>query len=579
MEIGKAGPPVTYSADLSEEKVVDFFLRYLEAEGAGVVFGIPGGLLQPFFEAVDFNPGFKLIVARHEAGAAFMADGYARTSHKLAVCAASAGPGATNMLTGIACAFADSVPLLVLTGCAGGAEGRNDFSTEELFRQVTKYSATIRSPSAVPSQLRRALRAALTGKPGPVHLNIPVNFWNKLVSEDSFSPKTYRPETRVFDRSAVQRATSALLGARKPVFLVGSGVEISGAEFNLLSLAELIPAMVATSPRAKGVFPEDHPLSLGVLGFAGHKLARETILDKGVDVLMTIGTSLKDDDALKSCTGVSPSTCLIQLDVNPDTVGRSCPVDIPLVGDARAILTEIVYHTHRYIRDGASHRSKWSLKQPAPIWAERCVRPHLIYSDMVPVTPQRWRSDLQEVLPGDAVVFSDIGGHMLFNIHYLCIRHGQKFVLNLGFGSMGHGTASPIGAALADPQRPVFAIVGDGCFTMNGMELITAAQYDVPVVWIVENNHMHGITWHGSKQVGNKLPMDSVRYRKKLDIAGMASAMGLLSFLVEKPGEMQRVVPEALAAPGPSLIEVRINGEIPPPLGDTDNSVAGFEGE
>ena len=578
MKDGEAFSPVIHPSGSSEETVVDFFLRYLDAEGARVVFGIPGGLLQPFFEAVDFDPRFKLIVTRHEEGAAFMADGYARTSHRMAVCAATAGPGATNMLTGIACAYADSVPLLVITGCPVRAEDSDDSNTEEMYRHITKYSSTIPSPSAVPSQLRRALRAALTGKPGPVHLNIPVSFWDKVVSEDSFSPKTYRPETRMFDRSAVQRATSALLGARQPVFLVGSGVEISGAEFNLQSLAELIPAMVATSPRAKGVFPEDHPLSLGVFGFAGHKIAREMILDPGVDVLMTIGTSLKERDAIESHTGISRPSCLIQLDVDPDTVGRQCPVDIPLVGDATAILTEIVYHTHRYIRDGASHRSKWSLKQPAPIWTERCIRPDLIYSDMVPVTPQRWRSDLQEVLPGDAVVFSDIGSHMLFNIHYLCIRQGQKFILNSGFGSMGHGTASPVGASLADPQRPVFAIVGDGCFTMNGMELITAAQYDVPVVWIVENNNMHGITWHGSKQAGKRLPMDSVRYRKNLDIAGIASAMGLLSFVVEKPGEMQRVVPEALAAPGPSLIEVRINGEIPPQLGEKDKSIAGFEG-
>jgi acetolactate synthase-1/2/3 large subunit len=174
------------------------------------------------------------------------------------------------------------------------------------------------------------------------------------------------------------------------------------------------------------------------------------------------------------------------------------------------------------------------------------------------------------------VIFSDIGGHMLFNIHYLCIRDDQKFVLNLGFGSMGHGTAAPVGAALADPQRPVIAIIGDGCFTMNGMELITAAEYDVPVIWIVEHNNMHGITWHGSRMVGNKRPMDAVRYRKKLDIAGIAGAMGLTTFVVDRPGEMTKVLPMALALPGPSLIEVRVDGEIPPPLGDRAKTVAGF---
>lgn len=569
-----------------ENTAVSVFLKYLEAEGAAVVFGIPGGLLHPFFEAVALDPRFRLIVTKHEEGAAFMADGYARTSHRLAVCAGTAGPGATNLLTGVSCAFADSVPMLVVTGQAashaigkGAAQetGREDMDIVSMFRPVTKYSAMVQSPAALPGHLRRALRAALTGRPGPVHLNIPVDFWDKPVAEDWFAPGTYRPETRTFDRAAVQKASKALLNARHPVLLVGSGVEIADAGSNLKSLAELLPARVATSPRAKGVFPENHPLSLGVFGFAGHRLARDTVLGKGVDVLMTIGASLNETTTLNWHTDLAPSTCLIQLDVDPDKVGRNYPVDIPLVGDARAILTEIVYHSHRFIREGNESRSNWSSELSLPSWHERCLAPELIYSDSVPVTPQRWRADLQEVLPSDAMVFSDIGGHMLFNIHHLCIQEGQRFVLNLGFGSMGHGTASPIGAALADPRRPVISIVGDGCLTMNGMELITAAEYDIPVVWIVEHNNMHGITWHGSRQVGRKIPMDSVRYRKKLDIAGIASAMGLASFIVDGPGQMQRILPEALKVPGPSLIEVRVDPEVPPPLGDRAKSVsAGF---
>ncbi|MCK5035334.1 MAG: thiamine pyrophosphate-binding protein [Candidatus Sabulitectum sp.] len=567
------------------ERAIDVFLRYLEAEEAMVIFGIPGGLLHPFFEAVDADPRFRLIVTKHEEGAAFMADGFARTSRRLAVCAGTAGPGATNLLTGISCAFADGVPLLVLTGQAashaigkGAAQetGREDMDIVAMFRPVTKYSAMVTSPEALPAHLRRALRSALSGRPGPVHLNVPVDFWEKPVKEEWFDPKTYRPSSQTFDRSAVQKATRALLGARHPVLLIGSGVSISGAESKVRTLAELIPARVATTPRAKGIFPENHPLSLGVFGFAGHKLARETILGSGVDILMTIGASLNETTTLNWHSDLEPSICLIQLDIDSDRVGRNYPVDIPLIGDAGAILTEIVYHTHRYIREGEVHRSNWSPEIPVPPWPQRCLEPALISSNAVPLTPQRWRSDLQLSLPGNAVIFSDIGGHMLFNIHYLCIRDEQKFELNLGFGSMGHGTAAPIGAALADPQRPVIAIIGDGCFTMNGMELITAAEYDVPVVWIVEHNNMHGITWHGSKMVGIKRPMKAIKYKKQLDIAGIAKAMGLATFVVERPGEMTKVLPEALAIPGPSLIEVRVDCEIPPPLGDRAKTVAGF---
>lgn len=194
----------------------------------------------------------------------------------------------------------------------------------------------------------------------------------------------------------------------------------------------------------------------------------------------------------------------------------------------------------------------------------------------MPLTPQRWRVDLEEVLPDDAIVFSDIGGHMLFNLHDLCMRGQQEFFINLGFGSMGHGTVAPIGAALAVPNRPVFAIVGDGCFAMNGMDLLTAAEYDIPVIWIVENNNMHGITWHGSKLVGDGKPLDSVKYRRPIEIAAIARAMGVHSWVVDAPGKIQAAVAEALRLRGPALIEVRVDGSICPPLGARAKSLAGF---
>ena len=246
------------------------------------------------------------------------------------------------------------------------------------------------------------------------------------------------------------------------------------------------------------------------------------------------------------------------------------------MGDAQTVLVELVYHAHRLIREGAEPSSTWDREPPLVRGHDRFLDPEMRTSGAVPLTPQRWRVDMEEALPDDAIVFSDIGGHMLSNIHHLCIGARQKFVLNLGFGSMGHGTVAPIGAALALPGRPVVAIVGDACFTMNGMELLTAVEHDVRVVWIVENNNMHGITWHGSKLVGSRQPLDSVRYRRPLDVAGIARAMGLAAYVVAEPGEMQSALRAALAQPGPALIEVRVDGSICPPLGDRAKSIAGF---
>lgn len=566
----------------SAPRVIDVFLRYLKAEGVRVVFGIPGGLLYPFFAAIEKDRDLSLIVAKHEQGAAFMADGYARVGGGIAVCAGTAGPGATNLLTGVACAFADGVPMLVVTGQVashafgkGAAQetSREDMDIVAMFRPVTKYSAMVTSPESLAQHLRRALRLALTGRPGPVHLNVPVDLWEKHLKEEWFDPKTYRPETRPFDRDAVQRAATLLLKAKRPVLLVGAGVATAKAQEHVRALAELLPARVATTPRGKGLFPEDHPLSLGVLGFAGHASARDTLLGADIDLLMTIGTSLNETATLNWTPSLGKNREFIQLDIDAERIGRNYPVDLALVGDAQTILVELVYHLHRSMRENRPLSSIWHSQPPA---ARAFDEAELRDSTQIPLTPQRWRKDLEEVLPLDAVVFSDIGGHMLANIHYLTIRERQTFVINLGFGSMGHGTVAPIGAALAAPKRPMFAIVGDACFAMCGMELLTAVEYDVAnVVWIVENNNMHGITWHASRQLSLG-GLQSIRNKHALDVAPIARAMGLATWVVDAPGKIQGAVAEALAARRPSLVEVRVDSRIPPPIGDRVRAISGF---
>jgi len=565
---------------------VDVFLRYLKAEGVRYVFGIPGGLLYPFFAMIEEDRDLEFIVARHEEGAAFMADGCARLSRRLSVCAGTSGPGATNLMTGVACSFADGIPILVVTGQAashalgkGAAQetSREDIDIVAMFKPVTKYSAMVTSPGSLPGHLRRAMRLALTGRPGPVHLNVPVDLWEKPLNEDWFDPKTYRPETHTFDRSAVQKAAEVLKTAKKPVILAGSGVGIAGAQEHLQSLAECLPARVATTPRGKGLFPEDHRLSLGVFGFAGHGAALDALLGKDVDVLLTIGASLNETSTLNWKPALAEHKQLIQLDIDADRIGRNYPVNLALIGDAQTILVELVYHLHRQIRSGHMPRSVWEAEPPLVRGHERYLTPERRTSKAVPLTPERWRYDLETALPDDAVIFSDIGGHMLTNIHHLCIRSRQQFVLNLGFGSMGHGTAAPIGAALAGTGRPIFAIIGDACFTMNGMELITAVEFEVPVIWIVEHNNMQGITHHASKSLSRSgKALRSSEYRARVDIAGIARAMGLHTEIVERPGQLQPAIHRAMQSQQPALIEVRVDPALPPPLGDRAKSLAGF---
>lgn len=569
----------------TDPRAIDVFLKYLKAEGVKYVFGVVGGLLYPFFAAVEDDGELELLMTKHEEGAAFMADGFARVAHKIAVCAGTSGPGATNLITGVACAFADGVPMLVITGQAashalgkGAAQetSREDIDIVEMFNPITKYSTMVTSAASLPQHLRRALRLALSGRPGPVHLNIPVDIWEKPVREEWFDPRTYRSEGRSFDRNAVQRAGEALLLAKRPVILAGSGVGIAGAEQHLRALVDMLPARVATTPRGKGLYPEDDPYALGVFGVAGHEEARKTILADDVDVLFCIGASLSETATFNWVPELRPSQSMIQLDIDPERIGRNYPVDIALTGDAQAILVELVYHLHRRIREGAYPKSEWPTSTVPREGHQRFDDPAARVNMGPTLTPQRWRVDLEEVLPADAIVFSDIGGHMLFNIHDLTIGKNQKFFINLGFGSMGHGTIAPIGAALAAPDRPVFAIVGDGCFTMNGLDLLTAREYSIPVIWIVENNNMHGITWHASKILGKGRALKSARYKRNVEIAAIARAMGLNGWVVDRAGQIQDVVREALALKSPCVIEVRTDPNVMPPLGARAKSLAGF---
>jgi acetolactate synthase-1/2/3 large subunit len=569
-----------------QKRLIDVLLDYLRAEEARVVFGVPGGLLHPFFEAVENQDDFRLIIAKHEAGAAFMADGYARTGGRLAVAAATSGPGATNLLTGVACAFTDGVPMLVITGQAqshllgkGAAQetGPEGIDSVGMFKPVTKYSAMVTGPERFVHQLERALRQAFTGRPGPVHLNVPVDLWERMIEvPETIDTRRYRMTTNVFDRNAVQDACTALLEAEFPVILVGSGVGTAKAQEHVRTLAELIPARIVTTPRAKGLFPEDHELSLGVLGFAGHRAARETVLGKTVDVLMTIGASLNETTTFNWSPDLQPSKKLIQLDIDAERLGVNYPVDVPLVGDAQAIAIELVYHIHRSIRAGAVPRSRWSQIPPPPRGEERYQDVEQRSIDALPLQPQRWRKEIDDVLPDDAVIITDVGGHTFFNVHHLDMKKKRQFVLQLNFGSMGHGTACPVGVQLANPDKAVVAIVGDACFTMNGMEVLTASGYDVPVVWIVENNQMHGIIWHGSQLVGKRKPMKSIVYKKPLDIAGIARAMGVSAFVVDAPGQMGPTLQRALAERRTAVIEVKVDGRVSPPIGDRAKSVAGF---
>ncbi|MFH1725421.1 MAG: thiamine pyrophosphate-binding protein [Elusimicrobiota bacterium] len=557
---------------------VELLLKYIEAEGTQYIFGIPGGPLMPLYEAMFERRAIRPILTKHEGGAAFMADGYARVSGRLGVCCTTTGPGATNALTGIACAQRDSVPILILTAQVatsafgkGAAQESSPLGIDivDLYKAVTKASLMLVSPEKMSDMVRHLLRTALSGRPGPVHLSLPANMMKQSVSADLSAPAQFRPQSKHFDRHAVKEAAKGLLRARRPAILAGYGVHLSRAYAELRALAERLGIPVATTPRAKGVFPEDHVLSLGVLGIAGSPQADAVLLSSETDMLLVIGTSFGETSTHAWDARLIAGKRMLQIDVDPAEIGKNFPVEVGLVGDARQVLLELNFQMERDARwmddvpDCAERIAAIrALKRGHP----RFIDPGAMEDSSIPLKPQRVVAEMRRALPDDAILFVDIGNVMSWAIHYYLTRGPGTFVLNMGFASMGHGTAAAVGGKLAAPGRPVAALVGDAAFAMNGMEVHTAVENDVPVVWVVQNNGGHGMVRLG-ETLQFKGKFNSSLFRHRLDVVKLAEAMGALAIRADRPGEVERAVRRGIDSGRPTVVDARIDCEAMPPMG------------
>ena len=547
-------------------------LRYLEGEGVEYIFGVPGTALVPLYDAINKQDAIKPILSKHEEGAAFMADGYARVSGKLGVCYATSGPGTTNLVTGVANAYMDNVPLLVITGqVPTSIYGKGTFqdSTKEgidsvaMFDPITKYSTMMISRYKVPETLREAFRIAFSGKKGPVHLSYPKDIMEAEMEDSLLTSGRYRVESNYFDRRLVIDATEKLVNAKKPAMLVGSGVIASDATMEILELAEMLNIPVATTPKAKGAFPEDHDLSLGVLGFSGSPVAEEYLMG-GVDVLLVVGASLNQMTTFSWDPKLEPSDSLIHINIDPSEIGKNYVADIGLVGDCQAVLNEISFRVLRELQ-------KHDPKEERPIEdiikfkdsVGMVVDEEKMFSESVPIKPQALMRELQENLPEDAIVFVDGGNHLCWAIHYMQFKK-PNVIFALGLAAMGYATAAAIGGKLAAPDRPVIAIVGDGCFLMNGMEIATAVNYDIPVVWIVQNNARLGLI-HDLQQYSLGDKTVSTEF-KEVNFARVAESLGAKGYRIERPGELSEILPEAIERAVPTVIDVVIDRNEVPPL-------------
>jgi len=553
-------------------------LEILEREGVEYIFGVPGGPLTALFEAMQDRGKIRLVLAKHEGGAAFMAASYARVSHRLAVCCATSGPGATNALTGVASAHADSLPLLFLTGQVGtgvfdkGAiQESSTFGLDlvSLLQPVTKLSAMFTNPERIPDLVRAAIRAATSGRPGAVHLNMPADMLRQRVRTMVVRAARDQPSA-VLDSAALERAATALRKAERPCLLAGHGVALAGAEAELLKLARVARVPVMTSPKGKGVFPENDPLSLGVLGFAGHERAENYLQSGAIDLLLIVGTSLNEFVTNAWTLPITGAHQLVQIDIDPMMLGKNYPVDILVVGDAQVALAELLaLASDPGARDFGPFNDVLE-KTPRYLAAEA------IDSDAVPLKPQRLMKELRAAMPDDVPLFVDNGNSIIWGVHYFEIRSPRTFFVDLGLASMGAAVAGVVGGALGAPGRHAVALVGDAAFAMNGFEVHTAVDEHLPIVWVVLNNNGHGMVRQGDQLMRGR-DLGASQFKYPLDSAGVGQALGARGQRVTTPAELRQALAEALAHSGPTVIDVLIDPEeVAPTLARRVQTLAGF---
>ncbi len=472
-------------------------IKVLEQAEVEYMFGIPGGAIDDFSNALYGNDKIKAIVTKHEAGAAYMADAYARVTGKIGVCFSTAGPGASNLITGLAASYMDYIPVIALTGqVATSLFGKGAFqdSAEEgvnivnIFRNFTKFSRMVVNPDRIHYTLHKMTRVACSNPKGPVHLSLPVNMMKKKISEAI--PRPAKIRERLFDREGIKEAAEILAAAEKPVILAGWGVSVSRGAEELLDFAQLLNIPVATSPKAKGIFPESHPLFLGVSGFAGSPVAKEYILKGGIDVLLAVGTGLNEMTASGWDKKLSFVENLIHIDADSEKIGRNYYASTGIVGDAKTVLKELNFAVKRkssvsldeiFLKGTpAAHPDIGSIKAK-----HACEEPN---ADSDLYHPRHLITDIQNSFPKDTIFFAEIGNTMTWAIRHMVIDRPYSFFTSLGFGGMGYATAAPVGAKLGAEDRPVVGLVGDASFLMHGMEVATAAEYDIPAIWIVFND-------------------------------------------------------------------------------------------
>ncbi len=527
----------------------DLVWRALEHAGADVAFGYPGGACLPLYDALPDHPGVHHVLVRHEQGAAHMADGFARATGKVGVCIATSGPGATNLVTGLACAYMDSVALVAITGqVATPMMGRDAFQETDVLGMVgpiTKHSYLVERVEDIEPTIHRAFEIARSGRPGPVLVDIPKDVQLKTADARP-RPESTSEQPQGANSSELDRAAALLATAQRPVIIAGHGVRLGRAHRELRALAERLDAPVVTTLLGIGALPEDHRLAAGMLGMHGSANANRMVND--ADVILGVGLRF-DDRVTGKITAFAPKAKIIHADLDATQLGKNVPTEIGIVADAGAVLFALGARLERVSR--ADWSGRLTTAKARPKLAE--------YEDRVELPPRLVIRAIRETASDDAYFVADVGQHQMWAAQHLRLTQPDRFLTSGGLGAMGYALPAAIGAQMGRPDHEVWAIAGDGGAQMTIHELGTAVQERAPVKMAIMNNGYLGMVrqWQQLFHDGriSQTPISSPNYVK------LAEAYDVLGILVERRNELGSSLERARTHKGPVVLDIRIERE------------------
>ncbi|MFA5410407.1 MAG: biosynthetic-type acetolactate synthase large subunit [Candidatus Omnitrophota bacterium] len=529
----------------------EILIECLKREGVQVIFGYPGGQVLPLFDKI-YDADIRFILVRHEQGAAHAADGYARATGKPGVCVATSGPGATNLVTGIATAYMDSIPMVAITGQVKtfliGNDAFQEADVTGITRPITKHNFLVKDVKDLARVVREAFYIASTGRPGPVLIDIPSDVQmqdSEFIWPEKLEIRSYKP-TYFGHPGQIKKAAKLIAGAEKPLIYCGGGIISSGATFILRALAEKIQAPVTWTLMGIGAFPATHKLSLGMLGMHGTAYANHAITAS--DLIIAVGARF-DDRVTGRLDAFAPSAKVIHIDIDPSSIGKNFRVDIPIVGDAKNILGELLEQlkeipdTTEWLKEVEALKKKYPLR----------------YKDGDKIKPQYVIEQIDEATKGEAIITTEVGQNQMWAAQWYRYTSPRTFISSGGLGTMGFGFPAAMGAKLGCPEKIVFDIAGDGSIQMNIQELATCVCNKINVKVAILNNGYLGMVRQWQELFYKK------RYSHTCiagpDFVKLAESFGAVGIRVTKKEEVRPAIEKALSIDNTVFIDFHIEPE------------------